>query len=299
MMITAQHLHATPSMNHMSPHAYRVIRASSGSITRKDEHMSLVNNPTIDVLLRRKSVRRFADTPIPDDIVETLETAAQRAATSQYLNSWSAIRITDPDIKRQLSELSTQTFVADAPLLYIFVADQHRNTRIAHEEGVDITSDDLYFNSPAAFGQAKDDAVLALHAMETAAFSLGLGAVIMAAIVMHTREVIELLHLPKLTYPILGIALGVPEEPVTAPATKPRLPKDTQFFDNTYPTADEERLLDPQLNEFDKQVAEFYRQRGGAAPASFKAWLASRSVRPGLSQREPFSTIARDQGFGF
>lgn len=261
--------------------------------------MPTVNNPTIDVLLRRKSVRHFSNEPISPDIIETLETAAQRAATSQYLNAWSAIRITDPAVKKKLSELSTQQFVADAPLLYIFVADQHRNAAIARDEGVDLEDKDLYFDSQFAFGQAKDDAVLALHAMETAAFSLGLGAVIMAAIISHTREVIELLNLPELTYPILGIALGIPDEPVPSPATKPRLPKAVQFFDNTYPTHEEGVQLTPQINEFDRQVADFYRERGGAAPASFKAWLASRSIRHGLSDRESFSSVARSQGFDF
>lgn len=145
------------------------------------------------------------------------------------------------------------------------MADQHRNTAIAGDEVVDLEDKDLYFESQFAFGQAKDDAVLALHAMETAAFSLGLGAAIMAAIISHTREVIELLNLPELTYTILGIALGIPDEPVPSPATKPRLPKAAQFFDNTYPTHEEGVQPAPQINEFDKQVADFYRECIGAA----------------------------------
>lgn len=179
------------------------------------------------------------------------------------------------------------------------MADQHRNADIAGDEGADLEDKDLYFDLQFAFGQTKDDAVLALHAMETAAFSLGLGAAIMAAIISHTREVIELLNLPELTYPILGIAFGIPDEPVPSPATKPWLPKAVQFFDNTYPTHEEGVQLAPQINEFNKQVADFYRERGGAAPASFKAWLASRSIRHGLSDREPFSSVARSQGFDF
>ena len=56
---------------------------------------NILHNATVDALLKRRSIRKFKPKPLSDDIVETLETVAQHAASSQFLNDWSAIRITD------------------------------------------------------------------------------------------------------------------------------------------------------------------------------------------------------------
>ncbi|WP_414632172.1 nitroreductase family protein, partial [Bifidobacterium sp. UBA6881] len=52
----------------------------------------MLHNATIDTLLERRSIRKFKQEPLDDDIVETLETVAQHAASSQFLNDWSAVR---------------------------------------------------------------------------------------------------------------------------------------------------------------------------------------------------------------
>ena len=56
---------------------------------------NILHNATVDTLLERRSIRKFKPKPLSDDIVETLETVAQHAASSQFLNDWSAIRITN------------------------------------------------------------------------------------------------------------------------------------------------------------------------------------------------------------
>lgn len=61
---------------------------------------NILHNATVDTLLERRSIRKFKPKPLSDDIVETLETVAQHAASSQFLNDWSAIRITDPAAKK-------------------------------------------------------------------------------------------------------------------------------------------------------------------------------------------------------
>lgn len=65
---------------------------------------NILHNATVDTLLERRSIRKFKPKPLSDDIVETLETVAQHAASSQFLNDWSAIRITDPAAKKRLAE---------------------------------------------------------------------------------------------------------------------------------------------------------------------------------------------------
>lgn len=65
---------------------------------------NLLHNATVDTLLERRSIRKFKSKPLGDDVIETLETVAQHAASSQFLNDWSAIRVTDPAAKKRLAE---------------------------------------------------------------------------------------------------------------------------------------------------------------------------------------------------
>lgn len=102
---------------------------------------NILHNATIDTLLERRSIRKFKPKPLPDDVVETLETVAQHAASSQFLNDWSAIRVTEPAAKKRLAEIGGQPYIATAPLLYVFVLDEHRNAAIAARKGVEVASD--------------------------------------------------------------------------------------------------------------------------------------------------------------
>lgn len=122
----------------------------------------MVTNATIEALLGRRSIRKFKDEAIDDDTRATLETVAQHAASSQFLNDWSAIRITDPAIKAKLAEFGHQPYIATAPLLYVFVIDEHRNARIAERKGIDPASDEFHLKYSYRFTQAQNDAVLGL-----------------------------------------------------------------------------------------------------------------------------------------
>lgn len=173
---------------------------------------NILHNATVDTLLERRSIRKFKPKPLSDDIVETLETVAQHAASSQFLNDWSAIRITDPAAKKRLAEIGGQPYIATAPLLYVFVLDEHRNAAIAASKGVETASDEFTLNGSYRYTQAQNDAVLALHAMETAAYSLGLGCVILGSLLNDVPALIDLLNLPEYTYPVLGLAIGKPDQ---------------------------------------------------------------------------------------
>lgn len=76
---------------------------------------NILHNATVDTLLERRSIRKFKPKPLPDDVVETLETVAQHAASSQFLNDWSAIRVTEPATKKRLAEIGGQPYIATAP----------------------------------------------------------------------------------------------------------------------------------------------------------------------------------------
>ncbi len=148
----------------------------------------IIHNDTVDVLLERVSIRAFKDEAIGLDVLNTIEQAAQNTASSQYLNDWSAIRIKDPAVKTEIARICNQDYIANAPVLYIFVLDQYRNSLIAQSEGVAVDSDEFTLKNSYRFSQAQNDAVLALHAMETAAESFELGTVILGSILGNIPE---------------------------------------------------------------------------------------------------------------
>ena len=234
----------------------------------------MVTNATIEALLGRRSIRKFKDEAIDDDTRATLETVAQHAASSQFLNDWSAIRITDPATKAKLAEFGHQPYIATAPLLYVFVIDEHRNARIAERKGIDPASDEFHLKYSYRFTQAQNDAVLALHAMETAAYSLGLGCVILGSLLNDVPGLIEALHLPQYTYPVLGLAIGKPDQ---APALKPRMPRELQFFDDVYPSDDDAtESIKERIGAFDVSVHEYYDLRNTDRPVdAFSDQIAS------------------------
>lgn len=133
--------------------------------------------------------------------------------------------------------------------------------------------------------------MLALHAMETAAYSLGLGGVILGSLLNDIPALIDLLNLPEYTYPVLGLALGKPDQ---EPTLKPRMPRSMQFFDNTYP-ADDDGMLE-QLPDFDNKVHQYYDLRQTDRPVdAFSDQIASVS-RQGVSGKTLLDKAAA-QGF--
>ena len=60
---------------------------------------------------------------------------------------------------------------------------------------------------------------------------MGLGGVILGSIKNDPVKLINVLGLPKLTFPLLGLQVGVPDQ---APQLKPRLPLNQLVFEDDY-----------------------------------------------------------------
>ena len=85
---------------------------------------------------------------------------------------------------------------------------------------------------------------------------------------------IEALHLPQYTYPVLGLAIGKPDQ---APALKPRMPRELQFFDDVYPSDDDAtESIKERIGAFDVSVHEYYDLRNTDRPVdAFSDQIAS------------------------
>ena len=174
-------------------------------------------NP-IDVLLNHRTIREFKSSPMPPQQLSILLDIAKRTATSMGMQSFSIIRIVNPELKAAIAEVCNQEYVARVPELFIFIVDAYRNSRIAREQGV--TSDSE--RDSDRFFQGWMDAAIAAQNMVAAAELGGFGTVYFGSILNNVPKMIELLKLPELTFPVVGLGIGVPNQ---KPQLKPRMPR--------------------------------------------------------------------------
>ncbi|QIK70784.1 NADPH-dependent oxidoreductase [Erysipelothrix sp. HDW6C] len=205
-------------------------------------------NPTITTQLNHRTIRSFKDTPISQDIITTLVDVAQQTATSSFRQAYSIISITDKKLQEAIGAISGQPYVGTAPHLFIVALDLYRNHQIAKENGVDTA----VVMSADRFLAAAMDTGLVVQNMVVAAESLDLGTVILGSIQNDAQQMIELLQLPKHTFPLLGLAIGYPNE---QPQLKPRLPQSFIHFENSYKQFDN---LNTALHDYNNVVTTYY-----------------------------------------
>ena len=138
-------------------------------------------NPTIDLLLQRKSVRVYQERPIDQDDRDTILEAALRAPTAGNMMLYSIIEVEDQALKDRLAvTCDNQPFIAKAPYLLLFVADYQRWYDYYLAAGVPelCTQRGLEMRLPAEGDLllACCDAMIAAHTAVVAAEALGIGS---------------------------------------------------------------------------------------------------------------------------
>ena len=184
-------------------------------------------NETIKTQLNHRTIRAFKDQPLTKEEVDLLVEVAQRTSTSMYLQAYSIISVTDPELKKALAAVSGQPYVATSGHLFVFVVDQRRNTEITKALGQEVGVQ----GSADRFVSGLTDAVIAAQNVVVAAESLGMGTVYLGSFFNDTAKIVELLNLPKYTYPAIGVAVGWPSQ---EPQLKPRLPKEVIHMENGF-----------------------------------------------------------------
>ncbi len=206
-------------------------------------------NDHIALLLSHRSVRGYRPDALADGTLETLIAAAQSAATSSNLQTWSVIAVTDPTKRAAIARLSNnQKHIEQCPLFLAWVADISRNQRLGQQEGVTLE----VMPYLETFLVAALDAALAAQNAVVAAESLGLSTVYIGAMRNNPREVAEVLGLPQGAMGVFGLCVGY-AAPEAASEVKPRLPQDAILYENTYGAANEQALR----AAYDVQMAAF------------------------------------------
>ncbi len=207
----------------------------------------MIHNATIDQQVNHRSIRKFKDQQLTEEQLTTLYTVFQHTATSLFMQNATLLHITDETKRAKIRELCGQKYVGAQGDLFIFVVDLYRNQQIRQQLG----KDDGRLHTTDIFFQGLDDTLLAWQNVANAVESMGLGYVPLGTINDHPLAMLDILDLPKLTFPALGMQVGVPDQ---EPQLKPRLPLDFTTFENYYPrdfTVDK-------LKDYDQVVTTYY-----------------------------------------
>ncbi|WP_036479433.1 NADPH-dependent oxidoreductase [Myxosarcina sp. GI1] len=213
-----------------------LIRERYGSNVFNPEHLW---NETLATLLSHRSVRAYLPDELPPQTLETLIAAAQSAATSSNLQTWSVVAVQDPSRKNTLAQLAgNQAHIRQCPLFLVWLADLARLDYLAAQQGM--TSDGL--NYLEMFVTAVIDAALAAQNATIAAESLELGTVYIGGIRNQPKQVAETLQLPPHLFAVFGMCVGYPDLANLA-AVKPRLPQAAVLHYETYDLTQQEAAI--------------------------------------------------------
>ena len=237
--------------------------------------------------LNHRTIREFKDENIPREVFEQLIEVARRTATASGMQASTIIRVTDPEKRKKIAAVCKQEYVARAPELLILVADQYRNYKIAEEKG---------FNEPSArnidgFFSAFTDACITTQNIVNAAESMGLGAVYLGSILNDAEKIIDILDLPELTIPVVGLGLGYPNQ---NPQLKPRMEMELRLFENTYKQFD--NYLE-EIKEYDIEMQTYYDLRDANNRVDCFSDQVVKKLKNPIPKRSEMLNIMHKQGF--
>jgi len=181
----------------------------------------MITNSVIEALLRRKSIRKYADRDPSDEVVETIARCGQQAPFAAQLGSLFLSR-----------DRASNPF--GAPLLFTVLIDVHRLERVMARRGwTRVTSDAAIL----VFG-AQDAAYMAEN-MVVAAESLGLGSCFLGGALFRAGAIADACGLPPHVFPLVQLAMGYPAED---PPPRPRYPISFSLFERRYPAMDDDAV---------------------------------------------------------
>ena len=207
-------------------------------------------NETLKTQHSHHSIRSYKSDPVSDEMLNAIIEAAHHAPTSMNAQEISLVVVRDAERKARIAELTGgQSWIAQAPVFIAIVIDFHKTDLGLRKAG----QTQFIHESMEGFGFAAIDAGIALGTMITAAESLGLGIVPIGGIRRNPQGIIDLLQLPPLTFPMVGLVIG---HIATNIAQKPRLDINTFRHHERYDASGYAAAIDA----YDATIMEYWKQ---------------------------------------
>jgi len=193
---------------------------------------------TENILFNRRTIRKYSQEKVSDDLLDGLLKAACRTSTTGNMQVYSIIVTRNEDVKRDLLPLHfNQKMIIEAPVVLTFCADFNRFNLWCR-----LRNAEPGFDNFLSFMTASIDALIAAQTFCIAAESKGMGICYLGTTTYMAHKIIEVLKLPKGVVPVTTITAGWPAE---NPEQPDRLPLDGivhREVYSDYSAADIERI---------------------------------------------------------
>lgn len=178
-------------------------------------------------LLNRRSIRKYSNREVSDELLNRLLTEAARTQTMGNLQLYSVVITRDASKKQQLAPAHfNQPMVTEAPVVLTICADFHRTVRWCEERNAQPGYDNLLSYQNAAI-----DALLYTQTLCNLLDEEGLGYCYLGTTIYQPQAIIDILKLPKLVMPVATLTVGWPDE---EPPLSDRLPMESFVHHETY-----------------------------------------------------------------
>ena len=178
-------------------------------------------------LLTRRTIRKYADREVEEQLLNRLMEEAARTQTMGNLQLYSVIVTRSKEMKQQLAPAHfNQPMVTEAPVVLTICADFNRTSFWAKCRNAEPGFDNFL-----SFINAATDALLYTQTLCNLMDEEGLGYCYLGTTVYQPQQIIDALHLPKLTMPVATLTVGWPAE---EPALTDRLPLESFVHQERY-----------------------------------------------------------------
>ena len=175
----------------------------------------------------RRSIRKYADKPVSDELLNRLMNEAARTQTMGNLQLYSVIVTRSTEMKEKLSPAHfNQPMVKEAPVVLTICADFNRTSFWARCRQAEPGYDNFL-----SFINAATDALLYTQTLCNLMDEEGLGYCYLGTTVYQPQQIIDALHLPKLVMPVATLTVGWPAE---EPPLSDRLPLESFVHQERY-----------------------------------------------------------------
>ena len=176
---------------------------------------------------QRKTIRKYQEKEIPQELLNELLTTACRASTVGNMQTYSVIVTRDAARKEALAPAHfNQPMVRTAPVVLTFCIDLRRFSLWCKQRKATPGYDNFQWFVTGAI-----DALLAAQTFCVAAEEARLGICYLGTTTYNPDKIIEALELPSLVFPITTITVGYPAED---PAQVDRLPLEAIVHEEVY-----------------------------------------------------------------
>jgi len=169
-----------------------------------------------EVMMARRSVRKFEKTPVDDKLIGVLLYMATQSPSAGNVQEWEFVVVKDEDLKKKISDVALhQDFLVDAPAVIVVCANLEKISLKYGKRG-----ELLYSIQDTA--NAAMSILLSVHA-------LGLGSCWVGA--FDEERVKDILELPEKLRPLVILPIGYPAEQLKE---KSRIPFETLTYFDKY-----------------------------------------------------------------